>query len=233
MSEPPKPRVLVIMDVDGTMIKNGDALRVPFYQAFEEVTGANIRGVKVNFAGNTDRAIIRQFIEVSGVNGDYEDLLARFADRFCELVDGSYDSHPSPRLLPGVRDLLEALRQHPEAALVLGTGNIRRSCEIKLRRFELLDYFPHGGGFGGDHEVRADAIRAAMEVGREAYGWDGEAWVIGDTPNDAIAAHDAGARTLLVATGMIRKENLEYADAEHVLDDLTDTARVMEILGLA
>ncbi len=233
MSEPHKPRVLVIMDVDGTMIKNGDALRVPFYQAFEEVTGADIRGVKVNFAGNTDRAIIRQFIEVSGVEGDYEDLLARFADRFCELVNDSYDSHPSPRLLDGVSELLLALHRHPDAALVLGTGNIRRSCEIKLQRFDLMKYFPHGGGFGGDHEVRADAIRAAMDAGRDGFGWDGEAWVVGDTPNDAIAAHAAGAKALLVATGMIRKENLEYANAEHLLDDLTDTPRILEILGLA
>lgn len=103
----------------------------------------------------------------------------------------------------------------------------------KLKRFGLEGYFPYGGGFGGDYENRADAIRAALAVGRAGYGWDkGEAWVIGDTPNDAFAAHEAGASALLVASGIVDRPALDDAGAEAVLDDLTDTARVLRILRL-
>ncbi len=233
MSESASPNLLVIIDVDGTMIKNGMALRDPFYTAFREVIGKDIRGLTVNFAGRTDRGIIRDYFELVNVDGDFEELFTAFAERFCELVERDYPTHPDPRLLPGVIPLLDAISEHPDAALVLGTGNIRESCNIKLKRFDLLRYFPHLGGFGGEHELRADAIRAAMDVGREAYGWNGQAWVIGDTVNDAVAAHQVGAKALLTATGTISLAELQTSEAEFILPDLTDTSRILEILGLS
>jgi phosphoglycolate phosphatase len=233
MSEPSKPSTLVIMDVDGTMLTNGTALREPFYQAFLEVTGENIRGKRVNFAGNTDRGIIREYLQLTGVQGDFETLFCAFAERFCELVAADYPTHSSPRLLPGALELLDALHVHPEAALVLGTGNIRACCETKLQRFDLLKYFPHGGGFGGDHEIRSDAIAAAMEAGRSGYGWFGEAWVVGDTMNDALAGHQAGAKVLLTATGTVSLDDLLTTEAEAILPDLTETDHILEIFGLS
>lgn len=230
-----RPRVLVIMDVDGTMLINGNALRIEFHRAFADITGVDISKLKINFAGSTDRYIVRQFIEQGGVEGDYEEIYGAVAKRFCELIAETYPTHPDPRLLPGVVDLLEELHKHPEVCLVLGTGNIRQSCDIKLARFGLEKYFLYGGGFGGDFEIRADAIREAIRIGAENCGWSpetGQAWVIGDTPNDAYAAHDAGANAILVATGTVRKDKLNDSGAEAVLPDLSNTQRVMELLGL-
>lgn len=230
---PTAPRVLVIMDVDGTMLLNGRALRDEFLRAFHDVTGRHVPDNAVSYAGNTDRRIVREFMAATGVEEAFERIYPAVERRFIELVERSYDRHPEPYVLVGVEDLLSALHDHPDVGLVLGTGNVRETCEIKLRRFGLDRYFPHGGGFGGDHEVRADAIRAAMDVGRRAYGWVGEAWVVGDTLNDLHAAREAGARCLLVGTGPHGMAELVNAGADAALADLSDTRGVLEALGLS
>lgn len=226
------PRVLVVMDVDGTMLTNGNALSVEFRRAFQEVTGVDVAGLRIEFAGSTDRRIVRDFMTASGLTLEYEATYEQFRQRFIERVSLSYPDHPAPRVYAGVEELLQALHQHPDAALVLGTGNIRETCDIKLKRFGLDQYFPHGGGFGGDHEVRSDAIRAAMEAGRDGYGWDGEAWVVGDTVNDYLAGKEAGAKTLLVGTGKVPLDRLKETGADVVLPDLTDMRAVLEPMGL-
>ena len=63
----------------------------------------------------------------------------------------------------------------------------------------------------------------------ERYGPD-EVWVIGDTPRDLACARTAGVRCLLVATGQIPVTDLLSLDADAVLEDLTNTEEVVQIL---
>ena len=58
---------------------------------------------------------------------------------------------------------------------------------------------------------------------------------VGDTPNDILAAIEKGAIAIGVATGIYTKEQLEAVvpgGQVVVLDDLTDTAAFMRVLGL-
>jgi phosphoglycolate phosphatase len=54
--------------------------------------------------------------------------------------------------------------------------------------------------------------------------------VIGDTPGDLACARAGGVRCLLVATGQIPLSELRSLDAEAVLEDLTNTDQVVQIL---
>ena len=54
--------------------------------------------------------------------------------------------------------------------------------------------------------------------------------MIGDTPRDVACGRSAGTRTLAVATGHFSVEDLAEAGADVVLEDFTDTDRVVEIL---
>jgi phosphoglycolate phosphatase-like HAD superfamily hydrolase len=54
--------------------------------------------------------------------------------------------------------------------------------------------------------------------------------LIGDTPLDIEAAHANGARALAVATGPYTVEELEQAEPEAALKDLSDTAAVLAAL---
>jgi phosphoglycolate phosphatase-like HAD superfamily hydrolase len=117
------------------------------------------------------------------------------------------------------------------------TGNVRQLAEVKLDALGLrngLDLCI--GAYGEDHEDRAQLVhvarrRAAGVHGRSADAFDGTATVvIGDTPLDILAALDAGARAVGVATGSFAAADLMAAGAHAVLPDLTDTRLVLQTL---
>ena len=108
-------------------------------------------------------------------------------------------------------------------ALGLLTGNIRLGAEIKLRHFELWEVF-QTGAFGDDHEDRDQIAALAKERGSLLLNNDlsGEQiLVIGDTPRDIECARAIDARTLAVATGGVKFEELETHKPDWLVKDLT------------
>ena len=134
--------------------------------------------------------------------------------------------------MPGARELLEALEEHDHLHLALLTGNYREAAEIKLRHFELWDFF-EWGAFSDDHHDRNELVPIARSRA-ETYDIPPEAIerviVIGDTPHDIECARVAGARSIAVATGGYTVVQLKDAGADDVLQDLADTRRVVELL---
>ena len=224
---------LFVFDVDGTMIKNHRAVRDEFVGAFEDVAGVTLGHEDgIQFAGMTDRGIVRTILGHIGREDEFDTFFPRFEERFIVRLDAIYKTHPDPMLLPGVVELLDALGSKPHAGLALGTGNCRSTCEIKLQRFGLWDRFG-AGGFGGDHEIRSDAIQAAVDDARIKLGWsDGEVWVIGDTVRDIAAARAIKAKVLAVATGPDSYEDLQNASPDFLLRSLEDTSAILGNLGL-
>jgi phosphoglycolate phosphatase-like HAD superfamily hydrolase len=55
-------------------------------------------------------------------------------------------------------------------------------------------------------------------------------WVIGDTANDLACARAGGAHCLLVATGRFTRAELSGLGADAVVEDLTDTDAVVDLL---
>src|SRR5206468_3076977 len=115
-------------------------------------------------------------------------------------------------VLPGVWEFIRQLHALPEPPVLgLLTGNIRLGAEIKLRHFELWELF-QTGAFGDDHEDRNQIAAIAKERGSRLLNNDlrGEQiLVIGDTPRDIECARTIEARTLVVATGGAKFEELE------------------------
>lgn len=235
---PTAPHRLLIFDIDGTLLLNGPVARDAFAAAFQEVTGRPARHQHVPFGGMTDRGIFRALwnaAELAPAGNGFEAQFAAFAARFTARLAASYPDAEGPYVLPGARALVEAAAVRPDAALALGTGNIRETATIKLRRFG-LDGFFRAGGFGGDHEDRSDVVRTALRSAREQLGFrgaPGDAWVIGDTLQDVVAARAAGTRVLAVGSGFTPLAQLQQSGADAVLPDLLDTPRVLELLTRA
>src|SRR5205814_5132830 len=112
------------------------------------------------------------------------------------------------RPLPGVAALLGQLRD--KAVLGLCTGNVARGAELKLSSAGLWSFFRFGG-YGSDAEPRAEIVRTAFRRAQELGA--SEAIVIGDTPRDILAAHDAGLPPCRLATG--RRANHDLATHRH------------------
>jgi phosphoglycolate phosphatase len=224
------PRIL-LFDIDGTLLKTAGAGRGAMTIAFEREFGVASVTEGILFDGRTDRGIFHECLERHGFGG--EELLpnfTRFASRYLEHFPGSLAERGGV-VLPGVVELLDALAG-TDAIVGLATGNLRLGAEHKLRHFGLWDRFA-GGGFGDDHTVRADLVTAGIAEMEATFGLAAgasEVVVLGDTPLDVEAAHLAGAKALGVGTGRFTPKQLTECGAEFAVEDLSDTARVMEML---
>jgi phosphoglycolate phosphatase-like HAD superfamily hydrolase len=117
------------------------------------------------------------------------------------------------------------------------TGNVRQLAEVKLAALGLRDPLDLCiGAYGDDHEVRAELVHVARRRAEAVHGrvpgdFAGESTVVvGDTPLDIEAALATGARAVGVATGAYPATALAAAGAHVVLNDLTDTGKVMRAL---
>ncbi len=235
---PDAPVRLILFDVDGTLIERGDpdhlaAIDAGLRAVYPRI-GASIRDI--DFDGKVDRQIVRAVLSVGGMPADVDlATIARILDAAADSYQSAWEGRASgdADLLPGVRDLVMLLAADRRFALGVLTGGVRGVVETKLKRLELERYFPVGA-FGDEVEVRAELLPLAMSRAEDHYHRRFEpacAVVVGDTPHDVSAAHEGGAPCLAVATGRFTVQELRAAGADMVLSDLSDTARVVDVLS--
>jgi phosphoglycolate phosphatase-like HAD superfamily hydrolase len=135
------------------------------------------------------------------------------------------------RLLPGVKELLDALACQPDLALGLVTGNLEQGAQIKLAGAGLTHYF-HFGGYGSDSEDRTTLIRLGIQRGTQwvAPAPVEDAIVIGDTPLDIIHGQAAGARVIAVASARYDLAELQRHHPDLLVSDLTPIDRIIAFM---
>jgi phosphoglycolate phosphatase-like HAD superfamily hydrolase len=212
---------LVLFDVDGTLVYTGRAGVRAFAQTFATEFNAPDGVEKISFAGRTDVNLVREFFSSHGISATPENF-ARFFDRYVFWLDHLLaQSQGGP--CAGVRELLDGLRGLPQPPLLgLLTGNIRLGAEIKLRHFNLWNFF-ETGAFADDGEDRGQIAAVARERGGRVLGRklrDGEILVVGDTPLDIRCARAIGAKTLAVATGGAKLDELKRHQPDWAVEDL-------------
>ena len=138
-------------------------------------------------------------------------------------------------LLPGVREVLQAVNDHPRYQSALVTGNIEPAAYLKMeigRSLGILRTLP--GAFGDESHDRRDLPALAADRIRKHLQLDlapEQFIVIGDTPNDIECAQHFGARSLAVGTSRFySKEELEHCKPDAILPDLTNVTLVLETL---
>jgi len=215
---------LLLWDIDGTLVTSGGAGMRALRVALRAVFGLDGQIDDIDFAGRTDRWIIRQIFGKFGVPATEENF-ARYLDGYVAALPAQLADR-GVQLLPGVRTLLDGAVGRGDLALGLLTGNLRRGAETKLGFHGLWRYFAFGA-FADDSEDRNDLGPHALRRARAHHGVDfalERVWVIGDTPHDIACGQAFGARTLAVATGRHATEELRAGNPDAVLADLSDTA---------
>jgi phosphoglycolate phosphatase-like HAD superfamily hydrolase len=224
--------LLVLWDIDHTLIDSGGAGVHVYQLAFRDLFGTGLPGL-VPFAGRTERAIVLDMLTLAGIREPrqhVDQFLARIAARAPELA-GLVAARG--RALPGAAAALAAVAAQttPIAVQSVLTGNVRAMAEMKLRTLGLADHLDLGvGAYGDAAECRADLVHIARGKAALAYGHDfagSETVLAGDTPLDVAAALSAGARSLGVATGASTASELAAAGAGAVLPDLTDPSAIV------
>jgi phosphoglycolate phosphatase len=230
------PSILVLWDVDFTLVDTRGVGRELYRIAFAELYGRELppEADEAGMAGRTDRAIATTVLALAGVPDAqsqvrrFEAALTRLAPQVTGLVA------ERGRALPGARAAVAALAAFDGGAAVrqsLLTGNVRALAEVKLHPFGLTEHLDLDvGSYGDEHENRAELVHLARRRATRAYGGSfagAETVLVGDTPLDVEAALATGARAVGVGTGQFGVAELAVAGAHVVLPDLTDTAAVV------
>jgi phosphoglycolate phosphatase-like HAD superfamily hydrolase len=212
------PVLLVLWDIDGTLVDSAGHGRFAFEEAFDAVIG----GVPdwVEYAGRTDHQIALSMLNNSTehVPAVLEQLVAKLAVRKSAIA-------AEGRVYPGVPETLAALHEADGVINSLLTGNLEANAAVKVGAFGLerwLDF--EAGAYGSDpHERRSDLVAIARERAAARYGQPTGAVLVGDTPLDVLAAREAGARAVAVATGFADLDSLRASEPDALLQDLSDT----------
>lgn len=220
--------MLVLFDIDGTLLSSQDAGSRSMHEAGRELFGDAFTMDGVEIAGRIDPVIWADMAAANGI-GDAGSQHERFRAVYARCLARRLADGHEVSVLPGVRDLLEALAAAGGATLGILTGNYRRTGRMKLEAAGLdPDGFPVSA-WGCDATSRRQLPGLAMErhervVGRRVE--PGQVIVIGDTPHDVDCARAGGCRALAVASGVYARDALAAADPDLLVDDLTDTARL-------
>ncbi len=224
-------KLLLLWDIDGTLINSGGAGMRALRTGLKNAFGIDGSLEDIDFAGRTDRWIMRRIFAKFNLPATEENF-SRFFDGYLTALPAEL-ANPGARVLPGVGALLTAAAARGDVVQGLLTGNIRRGAEIKLGFHGLWRHFPFGA-FADDGELRNDLGPHAVRRAREHAGMDfpaGRTWVIGDTPFDIECGRAIGARTLALATGSHSAAALAAHQPHAVLADLADATAFWRVIG--
>jgi phosphoglycolate phosphatase len=225
---------LILFDIDGTLVLTGRAGMRAMNRACADIVGHDNALDGITVAGRTDWSIL------GDVMASHDKPLDRpILDRLCRR----YVAHLAEEIqlpgtgvkavMPGIRELLDALQRRDDVTLGLLTGNFIEGARLKLEYFDLWKYFPCGA-FGGDSPDRNALVPVAIRRAREAGFADFETShviVVGDTPSDVECARVVGATPVAVATGGYSVEQLRETGAEIVFADLSETPAFLKLLN--
>ena len=229
---------ILLWDIDGTLmrsVRNG-AYKEYTIPVLEEIFGTAGRLSDMRVSGMTDLQIIFEALAEAEVTQEQIieriDLLSRRLTEQARRVTGN--GVQFFELLPGVRETLQVLDEHPRYRSALLTGNIKPMAQLKMELMGLDRYFTLPGAFGEESHLRRDLPALAADRIREHLRIDlppEHFIVIGDTPNDIDCARHFGARAVAVGTGRFySREEILACEPDAVLPDLSDINLVLKVL---
>jgi phosphoglycolate phosphatase-like HAD superfamily hydrolase len=229
---------ILLWDLDGTLVhgKRYGVFKdytVPMLEAVFGTAGS-LRGMIVS--GMTDLQIVEESLRDKGItrahiNARKEELLRCYME---QMKRATGNGNQIIEAMPGAREVLQRIEEHPRYQSALLTGNIEPAAHLKVEITGLAQFFRLPGAFGDDSFDRRDLPALAAQRINKHLGADFQPEqfiVIGDTPNDIACARHFGARVLAVATGRIHSaEDLAAREPDALLPDLLDAELVIQTL---
>ncbi|HEY6244883.1 MAG TPA: HAD hydrolase-like protein [Pyrinomonadaceae bacterium] len=230
---------ILLWDIDGTLIHS---LRIGAYKEYtipvlEEVFGTSGRLANMRVSGMTDLQIIAEALRDEGFSHhDIREQIHHLSEKLtAEAKKVTGNGEPFFEVLPGVKETLEVLSNHPRYRSALVTGNIEPMAQLKMELVGLDRFFTLPGAFGDESHQRRDLPeRAAQRINNflQTDLQPKQFIVIGDTPNDIDCAHHFGARAVAVGTGRFySRDELLACKPDAWLQDLSDPELVLTALA--
>jgi phosphoglycolate phosphatase len=239
MKQPASSLRILLWDLDGTLVhgKRYGVFKDYTVPMLERVfgTAGSLRGMIVS--GMTDLQIVEESLRDKGITRAHisarkEELLRCYME---EMKRETGNGNQIIEAMPGAREVLQRIEEHPRYLSALLTGNIEPAAHLKVEITGLAQFFRLPGAFGDDSFDRRDLPALAAQRINEHLGANlqpEQFIVIGDTPNDVACARHFGARVLAVATGRVHSaDELRSCKPDALLPDLLDAKLVLETLA--
>jgi phosphoglycolate phosphatase len=161
-----------------------------------------------------------------------DELLKVFKHEMTAVLANDGEPYQS---LAGVHEILDETAKVPNFVNALLTGNLSVAAQIKLESIAVWQYFANKpNAFGEISHKRTELAHEAGRLFNQRYDYNfnpQQFIVIGDTPNDIACARDFGAKAIAVATGRNQsREKLIESKPDYLLEDLSDTSKVLKVL---
>ena len=230
---------ILLWDIDGTLMRSTvqGGYKKYFSATMQKVYGSAGNLDDLIPSGMTDTQIMYEALRTEGFAPEHiferkAELLSVFQTEMKKVLNDNGEPYEA---LKGVREILAETDKNPKFINALLTGNLSVAAEIKLTSVGLWHYFSDApNAFGEISHNRSDLAVEAGKLFNERYEFEfspQQFIVIGDTPNDILCARAFGAKALAVKTGRGQSsEKLLENNPDVLLEDLSDTAKVLEIL---
>ncbi len=213
--------LLILFDIDGTLVRRaGPHHRQALVDAIRAVTGLETTTEGIPVHGMLDPDIMTQMMLRAGAAPE---LIRASMPQIREEAQRVYEAAcPDLRgkTCPGAKRLLLRLAR-ARVPCVLVTGNLARIGWKKLDRAGLARFFVFGSFAGTAHTrvaLARNAIRMARRRGLLRKGT--RVWLVGDAPQDVVAARANGIGCVAVHTGVSGPLDLGKLHPAMLLRDL-------------
>jgi len=215
---------LFLFDIDGTLLSPGPSARKAINQAIENFAGIPPNLQIKDVAGMTDRLIVKNALGKCGKNSDTTEVINNIINDYLTLFENSYYESKDAFIYEDALELVQKVKDKG-LPLALLTGNVKRGAKIKLGRFDLMKHFSFGA-YGDDGETRSDLPVVARNRAQEVFGKTfefNEIVLVGDTPEDAIAAKVNGCKSIIVCRRHEWYDDIVKAGADLIVESLNDS----------
>ncbi|MFE9968066.1 haloacid dehalogenase-like hydrolase (plasmid) [Streptomyces sp. NBC_01724] len=221
-------QVLVLWDIDRTLLYVGDIDRQVYRESFAEVVGRPAERLPARGTGVTMPLAIRALLMDNGVA---EDDVPALLLRMEVLVPQRLAAHAEELrehgvLMPGAVAALSSVHDCPAYVPTVVTGNLKPNALLKLAAFNLGGYVDTEiGGFASDDHHRPALVAVSQKRAQARHGTTftrSNTVIIGDSLEDIRTGLEGGAAVIAVASGKASAADLRDAGADVVLKSLED-----------